>query len=223
MMTGVRKFGVAFALAGAAALVYAAFEPVKLTINGSSGDTDVIMKNGRAYVPLADVAKALGDSVAKSAGAYTLDPPGGANQVEGLNAKIGQLIKTPYFTFIVQKVLMEDHHEKLFTTGSVDAPDGQTLAIIVCRVKNATQKTLLFNPFGFDKTALTDQDEHTLGNQYTGGGADAPSQHELLPGSAMDFALVFPVPKGTQLKDLVYEFDGGIAAHPILRISLAQP
>lgn len=219
-----RSIVIALSVAGVAAVVLAGLEPSRLVINGNAVSTDSIEKNGRTYVPLSDVAKALGYTLEKSGQTFTLNPPGGANQVEGLNGKIGQVIRTPQFTFEVVKVTQEDHHQKIYTDGTVDAPDGETLVIVQCRMKNATNETFSINPFGQSKTALTDQDAHTLGDQYTGGGSDVPQgAHDVLPGSAFDFNLVFHVKKDTKLKDLIYEFDGSLSNnHTVLRISLDQ-
>ncbi|HWA81898.1 MAG TPA: DUF4352 domain-containing protein [Fimbriimonadaceae bacterium] len=216
--------GIAIIGFGLAAAIWAALAPGSLTVNGKSVTTDFIEKGGRTYVPLADVAKVLDMKVAKNGSGYTLEPVGGANQLEGLHGKIGDVIRTPEFTFEVKKVVKAQHYKRQFTDGTVDAQrPGNTIVAIVVRMKNATNKVMYLNPFGMDLTALTDEDEHTY-TQYTGGWADVPAgNHQMIPGSATDFALVFEVPEKAQLKDLVYQADGmGITGHPILRISLAE-
>lgn len=206
---------------GIAGIVWAAAGPGALSVNGKTVSTDFMEKGGRVYVPLADVAKALDMTVAKSDTGYALEPVGGANPVEGLRGKVGDTLRVPEFTFSVLKVVQSDHYAKQFGTGTVDADSGRTIVGVVCRVKNALNKTIYFNPFGQGKTALTDQDEHSY-TCYTGGASDLPpGTPNLLPGAAYDFALTFQVPSGTKLKDLVYEFDSmDVRAHRILRVGL---
>ncbi|HVT11379.1 MAG TPA: DUF4352 domain-containing protein [Fimbriimonadaceae bacterium] len=216
--------GIAIIGFGLAAVVWAALAPGSLTVNGKSVSTDFIEKGGRTYVPLADVAKVLDMKVAKNGSGYTLEPVGGANQLEGLHGKVGELLRTPEFTFEVKKVTMDPHYHKQFGDGTVDAQHpGSTIVAIQIRMKNATNKAVFLNPFGQNMTALTDQDEHAY-TQYTGGWADVPpGDHQMIPGSAIDFALVFEMPTKEKVKDLVYEVDGmGFTGHPVLRIALGD-
>lgn len=213
----------ALAAFGFAELVWALIAPGSLTVNGKTVSTDFIDKGGRIYVPLADVAKALNLTVSKSGAGYRLDPIGGANQVEGLHGKVGDVLRTPEFTFTVSKVIASEHYVKQFGSGTVDADQGKLIVGIVCRVKNATGKTMYFNPFGKSRTALTDEDEHAY-SCYTGGASDLPGGiPTLLPGSAYDFALTYQIPSTAKLKDLVYEFDSmDVKAERLLRVSLGQ-
>ncbi|HTQ10152.1 MAG TPA: hypothetical protein VMI31_08790 [Fimbriimonadaceae bacterium] len=211
---------------GVAAMVWAALAPGSLTVNGKTVSTDFVDKGGRTYVPLADVAKALDMTVQKSGSGYTLAPIGGANQLEGQRGKVGDVLQTPEFTFQVKKLVSSEHYQKMFGTDpkTVDAQHpGDAIVGVVIRIKNKTNRVIYLSPFGQDATGLTDEDEHVYA-QFTGGWADLPpGDHKLIPGSAIDFALVFEVPEKAKLKDLVYQFDGIGVAHNIVRVSVEQP
>ena len=76
-------------LASAAAMAWAAGVGTKLYVNGKVASADVIMKDGRAYVPVKDVAAALGMTVVSRSDGFELTREGGANQVRGVDGKIG--------------------------------------------------------------------------------------------------------------------------------------
>ena len=52
-------------LVGLGAVAYSLLAPGQLTINGKSIETTFIVQGGRTFVPLSDVAKALGTTVQK--------------------------------------------------------------------------------------------------------------------------------------------------------------
>lgn len=78
-------------LASAAVMGWAAGVETRLYVNGKVASTDVIMKDGRAYVPLKDVAEALGMVVVNKSDGFALTPAGGAGQVGGLNGKVAAI------------------------------------------------------------------------------------------------------------------------------------
>jgi hypothetical protein len=192
-------------------------------INGKAVTTNFITQGGRAYVPVADVADALDMQVVKhSDSSYELVAKGGANAVSGVEGKIGQTLATSNFVLTVKDVQFTDHYTHRFTGSNVDdAESGKTMVVFTIRVKNAmttTQGLSLSN----DKTALTDDQEHGY-QHFTGGFADWNPNPDVLPGAATDFALVFEVPKGTNLKDLVYEIGSNRKAKTtIFRIHVNQ-
>src|SRR5688500_15525819 len=63
-----------------------------LVINGKVVSRDVRIINGRPYAPLADIARGMGQTLAKRGSGYELAAAGGANQVEGLRGKIGDTL-----------------------------------------------------------------------------------------------------------------------------------
>lgn len=210
---------------GGAALALAARTAGTLSINGSSVDTDFIVKNDRTYVPIADVAKALKLTITKTSTGYSLAAEGGANQVQGQAGKIGEVLNGGWCTVKVVKVIAGDTYKKLFTDGDVTAiSDKEQIVAVVMRVKNATHAPVNFNPFGFDETCLVDNDEHSF-VQLTGLDCDlADRGPTVLPGAAYDFALVFRVPKDANLTQLVYapEFRAEHVPKKIFRIDLKQ-
>ena len=92
--------------------------------------------------------------------------------------------------------------------------------IVNIQIKNATTKTLGLS-LANDKTAITDEQEHSF-EPSTGGWADWVSPNpDVLPGAAVDFASVFQVPKDTKIKDLVFDLtDSRTPGHTIFRIHL---
>src|SRR6187551_156373 len=77
------------ALAAASAL---AQNGVRLILNGKVASTRVRMINGAPYAPLADIARATGQTLVKRGGGYEIIAAGGANQVEGLRGKVGDTL-----------------------------------------------------------------------------------------------------------------------------------
>ncbi len=190
-------------------------------VNGNSVSTNFITANGKIYMPVADVASALDMQLVKHSNtSYELVPKGGANQMNGLEGKIGQTLLTSHYKITFSKFFTTDHYTKQFGQGTADAAEGKTLAIVVIQVKNATNKVLGMSLVGA-KTVLTDEQEQTY-EPSTGGWADwVSSNPNVLPGAAANFALVTQVPKDAKLKDLIYEIDSNVpGAHQIFRIHL---
>src|SRR3954470_22446907 len=63
-----------------------------LILNGAVVSRDVRLIGGRPFVPVADVAQALGQTVVTRAGGYEITAAGGANQIRGLQGKIGDTL-----------------------------------------------------------------------------------------------------------------------------------
>jgi len=191
-----------------------------LYINGTLASTRVLQNNGIAYVPVADVAKALKQIVVTKPDGYAIASAGGSNQVEGMNGKIGDKITNGQVVFSVVKVLRFDKYERQFSTGTESpAAPGDDLVAIVIRVKNATQKSPWIAVIGGKVTALTDHDEHAYKHVYNDSKSLTPT---LLPGSAVDFALVYSIPKSAKLGDLVYQMAVAGFKDTTFRISLAS-
>lgn len=151
-------------------------------------------------------------------------PPGGANQVEGLNGKIGQMLFDGKWRFQVQDVQQidsytlkapgsEQDYAKYHDSAETDAggrtftpKSGYTFVAVTCLVKNG-QKTVqqLDSYLNDPKTAITDDQA----NSYPPIVYDMVSKgawvtKPLLPGSGETMTVLFAVPPGTKLKDLVF-------------------
>ena len=191
-------------------LTAAAQELHSVSFKGNVISRDIRVIDGRPYIPLADAARALGGSVVKSGTDYEIQAAGGANEVKGLSGTVGQMLFTGKWRFEVLDVKTADHYDSHYQPDSYTwTPSGANdeLVVIDCLVKNAQtvpDSPLLRHENAMD-TAVTDAN----GSAYPpidfdligGGGYGPPS---MLPGSSSTFAAIFDVPKGTNLKDLVF-------------------
>jgi hypothetical protein len=184
----------------------------KLVINGSVASTDVRSINGRLYAPIGDIAKALGMDVVKRGGQVELTRSGGAGQIANKNTgKLGEEIFTGKYRFKVISMQQTDSYTDRFGQDkkTTDAGPNETLLVLTCRVKNGTQQKdeLCFTSGDWGaNTALADMDEHSYqaARFDVHRDEDFPPGAYFLPGAAIDFAIVFKVPKETKPKDLVY-------------------
>ena len=195
---------------------------LSLTVNGAVASHDVRVIGGRPYVPLADVAKAYDQTLVKKPGGYELIAAGGAGQVANAHvAKLGEELFTGQWRFKVINVQTVNEYTTRFgkdkQTISSDT-GGDTLVVVDCRIKNGTKQkqelVLSTGSYGGANTALADDQEHSYapinwhGNAFGGYDAhmddSAPNGAYVLPGAAIDFALVFSVPPGTKPKNLVF-------------------
>jgi hypothetical protein len=188
----------------AAAAVWAS-QAVRVTINGKTVPGRMV--DGSVYVKLTEVAKALDMQVAGKSGAYELVKAGGANQLEGVNGKLGEELFTGKWKFLVKDVQRVDKYMLKFADSKFEltADPGNDLVIVTCRFKNGVRESAYIYFNGMGNTALTDMDEHSYKTKWgdiPGGVADT-----ILPGAAKDFALVFSVPKSAELKDLIYTIE----------------
>ncbi|HET6385513.1 MAG TPA: hypothetical protein VFJ58_19135 [Armatimonadota bacterium] len=207
-------------LAVTASLAWAAVNGTRLYYNGKVVSTRVIMHNGEAYAPIRDVAAAFALSVQPRADGYTLIQPGGGNQIEGVNGKIGQQLSNgPFLLTVVSVDRVDDYKRRLTTGGDVIPAAGQDVVAVTIRLKNATPKRQDVMVFG-NPVSLTDQDEHGYDLYY----GDSPARNvSMLPGSAVDAVLTFLVPKTAVLKDLVYKVDCLPVSGQVFRVSLKKP
>jgi hypothetical protein len=201
------------------AFAYAQAGGLQLIVNGGVASRSVKVIDGRVYVPLDDVAKALGMTVAKRTGGYEMTPAGGANQVEGLRGKVGDTLFDGKWRFKVQDVQVLDEYS-IRRDGGLDpgrlggkvevegkryrALPGHKLVVVNCHVKNGQKTATAFGSAYGEHTALADQD----GSNYRPVGWDQEGgmfvTKTLLPGAGQDVTAIFLVPQGKKLKDLVF-------------------
>jgi hypothetical protein len=215
LMVGIGSF--------AAALAGGLLADVK--IEGKLATNDVIVRGGKTYVPLADVAKALGLTVQKTATGYDLVKAGGANQVEGVNGKIGEELFNGRYRFKVVSITRTDSYKPQFSGSTYDitpsSPSNEVVAV-VCRIKNGTTESQTIDLLMGEHTALTDMSEQAY-ECSKGASVDVINRGpKLIPGSAVDFALIFEVPKTAVLKDLVYSLNDFSMKKQDFRVSLKK-
>jgi len=203
-------------LSGLAATgVWAATGSQRLTIDGTGISSDVRTLNGKAYVPVADVARYLKMTVSHGASGYALATAGGAGQDNGARqGKLGDVLFTGKWRVTVQDVTTADEYqERYYQNADKITPHGagDTLVIVNCQLRNGlkqTQSPLLTERIP-GNTAIADAN----GQSYAPIDIDARQDTnkigsyeaaKMLPGSAVKFALVFSVPKGTVPSALVF-------------------
>ena len=218
---------------------------LKLIIAGKTASSDIRVIDGRAYVPLSDMAKAMnGTAVKHKGGGYeitlggvdTTTPEagavaGGANEVRGTRGKIGQVLFNGKWRFSVISVDHAASYDSHFLPEKrTFAPNGDTeeLVIVRCRMKNGQNETrvAMLSQIHPNHTALADnQGQSYAPLDYDKRGGHTDEGPTMLPGSQTEFVILFSVPKGTVLKDLVFSVqnfeeapDGGTD----VRITLAQ-
>lgn len=190
--------------------------------HGNVMTRDVREIAGRPYIPLADVAKILGGHVAsRGGGEYEIATTGGgsgevraadggANQVSGSNTKVGQMYFDGRWRFIVNQASRASEYVFKYATFErtvkPSAPNDE-LIVLNCTIKNGHQSAeepiLTVNGLGSQKTALTDEQ----GQSYPPIEFDVRGGN-LAPGAAKNFTVVFSVPKGTKLHDMIFTLYG---------------
>jgi hypothetical protein len=189
--------------------------------------------NGTPYVPLSDMARALGGKVEKRGEGYEIVAktsgtvvPGGSNQAEGTEGKVGDMLFNGYWRFQVKSVERASEYTYRFDPGApTKKPDGDKddLVIITCLIKNGQPSTdepvLTRFGTGGQKTALTDDQGQSYEPVYwdVRGGA-------MVQGSAKTFAIAFSVPKDAHLKALIFSLYGygkSSSHHSEVRVTLS--
>lgn len=221
-----KRSRIALLVVGATLLsVVWAAQAAKVTMNGKVVSTSVRVIDGQAYVRLADVAKAFDMTVAKNGASYDLVKAGGANQLKGTAGKLGEEVFTGEWKFTVTDMQRADVYKARFNpnvTWDTTPEAGDELVILTCRFKNAVPKTVYMYFNGLGSTSLTDMAEHAYPVKLfdsRGGVAE-----NILPGAAKEFAVVFAVPKGTEVKDFIYTIEPVSSDYKKvdLRVSLRQ-
>jgi hypothetical protein len=153
--------------------------------------------------------------------------PGGANQVKGMSGKVGDMLFDGRWRFQVQEVQFTDDYVLKVPSAPQDysrfrdvakedlarhsfAPrEGYTLVAIRCLAKNGQnsvqQLDFYSTSYNGIKTALADDQEGSYQPiVYDMQSDGAWVTKKLLPGSGLPVTVVFAVPPGTKLKDLVF-------------------
>lgn len=173
--------------------------------------------------------------------------PGGANQVQGLSGKVGDMLFTGYWRFQVQAVhtglttytlriptagqdysKFTDSASFDSSTGTFTPKTGYEFVAIDCLVKNgqtSAQSLDCWSPP--NNTALTDDQ----GQSYTPIGYDMMTTSSpwttkpMLQGSSEKMTVLFAVPPGTKLQSMVFSLTtwDKVRTHKDARISLAPP
>ena len=163
--------------------------------------------------------------------AVTPDAAGGANEVKGVRGKIGQMLFTGKWRFEVLGVDRAAAYDSKYLADARNiAPAGDTeeLVIVRCRLKNGQKTTqmAMLSPIHPHNIALTDaQGQSYAPTDFDKRGGSTDEGPHLLPGAQTNFAVLFSVPKGTALKDLVFSLQNAYEDFPDggtdVRVSLA--
>ncbi len=187
----------------------------KLNIGGKTVPTNAKKIGGKTYVAIDDVAKALGMKASVSGSTISIKNAGGAYQVANkLKGNIGEDLFSGRWGFKVVSVERGPVYKGRYTNKynrdlEYDSAEGEEVVAIQCRLKNGTKVKTNFafavRDYG-ENTALTDQDAQSFAPVGYDVFADEPSPlgKSILPAASANFAIVFKVPKGTVLKDLVF-------------------
>jgi len=184
----------------------------RLILNGQVASNRVIVVQGTAYVPVADVAKALGQTVVRVQGGYEIRAAGGANALAGnFQGKVGDQILTGLFRVQIQKVERTDSYTPQFDKNANPVQPRsaeEELVVVTASLRNAKQSGTVAPSLSVNNpgnTALAGADGRSFPPiaYDSPSGANVGAGFTLLPGAAMSFAVVFSVPKGTALKALV--------------------
>jgi hypothetical protein len=214
---------------------------MRLMVHGKTASADIRLIGGRPYVPLADMARAMNGTAVKRQGGYEItmggvDPTtpqaaGGANEVRGTSGKIGQVLFNGKWRFAVLSVARAATYDSQFLADKQTfTPAGETeeLVVVRCRLKNGqrTAQKAMLSPIHPHNIALADdQGQSYAPKDFDKRGGDTDTGPSLLPGAQTEFALLFSVPRGTSLKDLVFSLQTAYDDYPDggtdVRISLA--
>lgn len=227
-----------------------ALASLHVTVGGQTVSTDIRIIGGRPYVPLADMARAMkGTAVRHAGGSYeikldsvdattatddTASPAsaGGADEVHGMRGKIGQMLFTGKWRFSVLGVDRAAAYDSKFLEEKQNfTPKGDTdeLIVVRCLLKNGQKSsaTAMLSPIHPHNIGLTDdQGQSYSPTDFDKRGGSTDEGPHMLPGSQTEFAVLFSVPKGTKLKDLVFSLQNAYEDFPDggtdVRISLVQ-
>ncbi len=211
----------ALVMSGAFA-AFAANGGMRLIMNGKTASYDVRTIGGKTYIPIGDVAKALGMSVVKNGQSWEIKKAGGTFQVGDLDGKIGDVLYDGKWRFQVLDITMPEWFKMRtdaspydhWSVSNYDTPtrtftpkDGYKLVVVKVRVTNTLKVPQTMWTAISDKalrTALTDTDGESfppIDYDYEGGPTVTKA---MLPGSNMTFPIIFSLRNDAVLKDLIF-------------------
>ncbi len=191
-------------VAAAAVMVYAQAQRT-LTINSRIASTDVRMISGRAYAPIADIAKALNLTVKTKGTGYELVAAGGTNQLMGLSGKTGDWLFDGGWRFKVNRTYRTSTYRAkndYYGDNDFEVPEGKEMIIVEYSYRNGNKE---LHHFCIGKTALAGVDGDSwepYSNDFPFDGSRFFARGNL-PGAQAEGALIFYVNPGFNPKDLV--------------------
>ncbi len=216
------------ALAIASGAAWAVQTGLRLTMDGAVVSTNVRSIDGRAYVPLVDVAKALGRTVNASGGAYDLALAASAQRRDGLNGKMATDGFSGLWRLNVRSVEQVAGYSPQY--GSDKAPitpreSGDALVVIKCQLRNGTKamQDVSFDRNASGNTAVVDDQEHGYVPLAYDARNSGYGSAKIPPATTMDFAILFSVPAGAKLTHLTYSVGGaGMDKSTDFQVSLTE-
>jgi hypothetical protein len=151
--------------------------------------------------------------------------PGGANEVHGTKGKVGDWFFDGKWRFRVSKVARPNVYHYIYSPlAGTDKPSGPNdqLLVFYCTMKNgmstSDQPILSSAGLATQATAVTDDQ----GVSYPPIDFDSRNG-SVVPGGAKNFAVIFSVPKGANLSELIFTlYSYGNSLKPTnVRVSLA--
>lgn len=197
------------ALAVASCVAWAMQTGMRLVMDGRVISTNVRMFNASAYIKVSDMAKALDMTAFKQGNTYRLRRVGGSHPIRGAAGKMNANIFNGAWLLNVasaRQVTAYSQRYGEYKERFTPRETGDILVVVTCRLKNGTNQTqdVSFDKDSSGNTALTDDQEHGyLPLAYDSRNSGYGSAR-MLPGSAHDFVVIFSVPEGAHLKDLIY-------------------
>lgn len=203
------KFGVGAVVLLVSGVVFAQSGKT-LYLGGKPVSSDLLVQNGKVYVPVADVAKSLDLTIVPKEDGFNLVPVGGTKKPDatkpptnGLSGAVGETLSNGQVAVQVTQVVRGEKYVSAITGKSFDANPDMDVVALVCRMRNVLKKPRQYD-LGYFKSGNT----VLIG---ANGKSFAPKQWDrkepiarLQAGTGVDFAVIFAVPKGTELAEFVY-------------------
>lgn len=202
-----RKTVVLTAVAGVvalSALVWAQSTRV-LVINSQVASTDVRVINGKSYVPVTDVAKALNLQVVVNGNRIELTRAGGAMQVDGLMGKTGDWLFDGGWRFRVNRVYRADSYEgkwEFYGEQVYTAQEGKELIVVEYSYRNGNRNPAVWE-MGEAFLVRPDGSTEKHWNSNLNFGGTRTVAQALLPGAESTGAWLFQVAPGSEFKQFI--------------------
>lgn len=215
--------GAAVGFASIACSARAGTNPQRLVRDGATLSTDVIVVRGRAYLPLADAARAMGRRAVMTGDVYTLvrvSPGHSESARKAATQAVSPARSTPKNAMNmdiagggwVLRLLSADVTSSYVRQFGADMDPiavqrkGDQLVVAHFRLTNASNATkdVYFDRFYAANTAVIDDASRGYPPLSYDSRNSEYASSRMLPGTMHEFALVFSVPADTRLSELVY-------------------